>query len=470
MSQKYTIDTIKALKFKVKQMNQTLLRYYTQSEFKPDNSFQLITEGSDVPIINDLIVNHMIRALEENETEFEAGKLLFENLKLNPKQASNIGYWTYHNHHTFYKYIAKRWSDVWNEAKSVANPSTHILNHWIQSNSSQGELIDYPISGLWWSFYLTVDNEKEDKYELTKIFFQNSSLRTKYLGSARFARHKPAITGILEFIKENNLEEKSLEQAGRAIIPYVNLLGGIRPLTYFPKEWFKSKLQTRFGDQINKGEKLFVRPERKMEGDEDFQEVEIVNDTGTDLYVNLNSETREYRIMDAPDDSWEYNIDINLENEACYIITVYEEGKIKKTNLSLIEDKVRRGRLNRETPFKNGVNSNLTVHTIESIHEPVIFGIAYYDGDYTYVKLMDAQNEEFFRSDNGNLNQEGKKVIYCENIEWLKYKSLPCAYEGQLKRLIKGSLARGVLLNNNNYANEWDILTDLWPELFQLIH
>jgi len=256
---KFTINTIKNLKIKVKDMSETLLTYYTKETFMPDRSFQLVTEESDVLPINNNLVEEMIEAFE-SENEFEAGKLLFESLNLNPKQASDIGFWTYHNHYTFYQYISKRWGDIWNDQKNVENPSSYVVNHWIQSNSSQGELIDYPISGLWWSFYLTVDEERDDKYELTKIFFKNLSIRTKLLGTARFARHKPAILGILEFIKENGLDTNSLEEAGRAIVPYINLLGGIRPLAYFDKEWFKDKLNSRFGEQIAAGEKLFVRP------------------------------------------------------------------------------------------------------------------------------------------------------------------------------------------------------------------
>lgn len=256
---KFTTDTIKDLKIKVKEMNGSLLNYYKQNEFIPDDSFRLTTEQSEVVSTDENLVNQMIAAFEQNETEFEAGRLLFENLKLSPKQASDIGFWTYHNHYTFYKYISRRWGDVWEDKKEVVNSSTYIINHWIQSNSAQGELIDYPISGLWWSFYLTIDESREDKYELTKIFFKNSGMRTKYLGTARFARHKPAIIGIIEFIKENKLDDRSLEQAVRGIVQYVNLLGGIRPLTYFDKEWFKSKLTKRFEYQIKAGEKLFIR-------------------------------------------------------------------------------------------------------------------------------------------------------------------------------------------------------------------
>jgi len=49
---KFTINTIKNLKVKVKDMNETLLNYYTIEAFIPDHSFHLVTEESDVLPIN----------------------------------------------------------------------------------------------------------------------------------------------------------------------------------------------------------------------------------------------------------------------------------------------------------------------------------------------------------------------------------------------------------------------------------
>ena len=74
---KFTIDTIKDLKIKVKEMDGTLLRYYTRDEFKPDHSFRLATEESTVSGTDENLVSQMISAFEQYETEFEAGKLLF---------------------------------------------------------------------------------------------------------------------------------------------------------------------------------------------------------------------------------------------------------------------------------------------------------------------------------------------------------------------------------------------------------
>jgi hypothetical protein len=463
---KFTIDTIKDLKIKVKEMNGTLMNYYTQTEFKPDNSFRLFTEQSEVSEINENLVGEMISAFEKNETEFEAGKLLFENLKLNPKQASDIGFWTYHNHYTFYLYITKRWGDIWNDEKEVVNPSTYIVNHWIQSNSSQGELIDYPISGLWWSFYLTVDEERDDKYEMTKIFFKNLAIRTKLLGTARFARHKPAIIGILEFIKETNLDSKSVEQAGRAIVPYINLLGGIRPLSYFDKYWFKNKLNKRFGEQIKTGKKLFIRPDnvKKIKQNNDNTIEPPTQHKMFDRYLCLNAESGNYIISSKADNSWDYCIGLNFEIQDQFLIHFYQEGKIKKTKVNgSLSNKI----VNRSKPYSNGKCPKLTLTGFQLINQPVLFGIAYKTRYGVFFKAMDEQSLENFRNDNSELNQEGKKVLYLDEPFKSAYKILPYVIKDDLGTLVMQSpTSKGADITNKYYSEKWKVLKNHWNELF----
>lgn len=468
MNMKFTIDTIKDLKIKVKEMNGTLLSYYTQDEFKPDNSFRLFTEQSEVKNANYNLVSQMISAFEENETEFEAGKLLFENLKLNPKQASDIGFWTYHNHYTFYQYITKRWGDVWDDEKEVVNPSTYILNHWIQSNSSQQELIKYPISGLWWSFYLTVDEEREDKYELTKIFFKNYSLRVVQMGQTRFARHKPAIQGVLEFIKENNLEKKSLEQSARAIVPYINLLGGIRPLSYFDKDWFKTKLKNRFGEQIKAGQKLFIRPDELKQIKQNNAANNLADTKKQsekfDRYLCLNAESGNYMISSQSDDNWDYCIGLDFEIQDQFLIQFYQEGKIKKTK---VNGSLSNKTVDRSKPYSNGKCPRLTLTDIQLINQPVLFGIAYKTRNGIFFKAMDEQNLENFRTDNSELNQEGKKVLYLDEQFESAYKILPHEIKDALGTLVQQSpTSKGADITNKYHADKWKVLKNYWAELF----
>lgn len=466
---KFTIDTIKDLKIKVKEMDGTLLSYYTRDEFKPDNSFRLFTEQNEIAEVSDEIVKKMIIALKQIDKkswdEFESGKILFENLKLTPKQASEIGFWTYHNHYTFYQYICKRWGDVWNDKKKVANPSTYIINHWIQSNSSQGELIDYPISGLWWSFYLTVDENRTDKYELTKIIFKNLSLRTKNLGAARFGRHKPAVQGVLEFIKENNIP---LEEATRAIVPFINLIGGIRPLSYFDKDWFKTKLNKRFGEQIKAGRKLFIRPD-KLKIIKQNNADNILADTKKqpeifDRYLCLNADSGNYMISSNSDDNWDYCIGLDFEIKDQFLIQFYQEGKIKKTK---VNGSLSNKTVDRSKAYSNGKCPRLTLTGVQLINQPVLFGIAYKTRNNIFFKAMDEQYLENFRTDNSELNQEGKKVLYLDEPFQSAYKILPYEIMDALGTLVQQSpTSKGADITNKYHADKWKVLKNYWAELF----
>jgi hypothetical protein len=468
MNKKFTLDTIKDLKVRVKELNSSILGYYTKQEFKPDESFQLFTEQTEIPELSQDIVDKMVECLspidERSWDEFESGKLLFENLKLTPKQASDIGFWTYHNHYTFYPYISKRWGGVWK--KEISNPSNHIVNHWIQSNSSQGELIDYPISGLWWAFYLTVDEEREDKYELTRVIFKNLSLRTKNLGAQRIGRHKPAVLAILEFINENDIP---LEEATRAIIPYVNLLGGIRPLSYLDKEWFKSKLSNRFGEQIRTGKKIFIRPNETKLGKENIPVnnlTPIEQLSGQfDQYFCLNAESGNYVISNRPDEKWDYSIGLNFEIQNQFLIHFYKEGKIKKTQVNgNLSNKTK----DRSKPYSNGKCPRLTLIGLEIIYQPVLFGIAYKTSHGVFFKAMDEQNIDNFRIDNSELNQEGKKVLYLDEPFKTAYKILPYEIKDALGTLLqKVPTSKGAEITNKYYADKWNVLQKHWPELFK---
>ena len=470
---KYSIDTIKDLKIKVKELDTDLLKYYTPDEFKPDQSFPNETADTESIEIPTNLVEEMIMEFVRTNSEFDAGKKLFEKLKLTPRQASDIGFWTYHNHHTFYKYISKRWSDLWKKDNTGLNRSSFVVNHWIQSNSSQGELIDYPISGLWWSFYLTVDDEREDKYELTKVFFKNLSMRTKLLGTAKFARHKPAILGVLEFIKENNLDDNSLEQAARAIVPYINLLGGIRPLAYFQKEWFKQKLTNRFGEQIRNGKPLFLRPDKiKANQLEDnpikkiYEKLfgEYKPDEYTPRYFCLNGKSGNYIISHDFHAEYDFNICFVNFDANQFLIHFYKEGKIKKTK---IVGGISTKSVDRPKPYSNGKCHHLSLIDVQIINDPVLFGIAYKINNSIFFKAMDEQIESNFRSDNASLNQEGKKVLYLDDPFIISYKILPYKLKGLLGSLIqKSPTSRGANINNTYYSDQWEILRKHWPELF----
>ena len=81
MNMKFTIDTIKDLKIKVKEMNGTLLSYYTKDEFKPDDSFRLFTEQSEASRTDGNLVNQMISAFEQNVDVEDINYLLAKRMR-----------------------------------------------------------------------------------------------------------------------------------------------------------------------------------------------------------------------------------------------------------------------------------------------------------------------------------------------------------------------------------------------------
>ena len=138
--------------------------------------------------------------------------------------------------------MIKRWNKhIEGKAK---NEIKYILEHWFLQSSSQGSLMRHPLAGLWWGVYLSVDAARTNKYELTKILFRQLDFPTRTLGTFKLGRHKEAVIGILEFIKEHeDLFESRFEKKTRYITRHLNLVGGTVNLAYFDRDFFKDELK-----------------------------------------------------------------------------------------------------------------------------------------------------------------------------------------------------------------------------------
>lgn len=162
--------------------------------------------------------------------------------KLEPIQASDERLWVYLSHVDLYSYMVKRWNAVHNG--TAKDGKDYILEHWFLSSSAQSSLVRNALAGLWWSVYLSVDETKDDKYELTKILFRQLDFPTRTLGTYKLGRHKEAVIGILEFIKENEqLFKSKFEDKTRFITKHLNVIGGVKPISYYNRDFFKSELQ-----------------------------------------------------------------------------------------------------------------------------------------------------------------------------------------------------------------------------------
>jgi hypothetical protein len=162
-------------------------------------------------------------------------------LGLTPLAASDIRLWTYLAHVDQYEYMVKRWPAV--RKATAKDPSKYLLAHWFINSATQGSLVRHGLAGLWWAAHLSYDPHRSDPYELTPVLFRQLDLATRTLGTYKLARWKPAVIGILEFILENaGLFKDKFEAKQRFVTKYLNQLGGVKPLSLFEKEYFKSVL------------------------------------------------------------------------------------------------------------------------------------------------------------------------------------------------------------------------------------
>jgi hypothetical protein len=147
------------------------------------------------------------------------------------------------SHVDLYPYMIKRWNSAY--LGTAKDNKAYILEHWFLRSTSHSDLLRHTLSGLWWAVYLSVDEERGDnKYELTEILFRQLDFPTRTLGAYSLGRHKEAVIGILEFIKENKeLFKSGFEDKTRYITKHLNLIGGVKPISFYERQFFKEELK-----------------------------------------------------------------------------------------------------------------------------------------------------------------------------------------------------------------------------------
>lgn len=165
--------------------------------------------------------------------EFLSAVAIYEAYKdISPLLASNETFWAYLTHVDLFKFTQKRWPLV----KEPDCSAEYIIDHWFVG---QNGLLRNAAASAWWSVYNTVDETRDNKYELTQILFKNYTLRVSNFGSYMLIRHREAMIGILSFLKDNpDITNSNLEVRGRFITKYFNRLGAVKQLAYMKREYF----------------------------------------------------------------------------------------------------------------------------------------------------------------------------------------------------------------------------------------
>lgn len=436
-------------------------------------------EFCDLPAIPSALGQKMQSTFLENlnpnkkndfrKADFECGRLLYETLKLTPRQASDIDFWSYLHHYDFYNYIHKRWSDIHNlEGNKLAD---YIQRRWLMTLSSQKHLITFPLTSLWWSIHLTIDEDREDPYELTKIYFNNNRYRTVTFGGSSYVRHKEAILGVLEFYKKHNIPET--KENGDNISKFVNLLGGTKPLGFFKREWFVKNLEKKFINLTNKDKQtsgkdfVYINQGTLFEGIQN-EEAGLIKQLHTTNRNNSNKvadkvlryfslfNNGEYFLKNKPMNEADYNIPIYEGQEKGFLLQCYDNGRVNKVPLTVLLDKT----LNRELPYKNGLFKDQSILKIQCIKEDCLL----------LITMKNLKNECIGKihktewiSTHNQLHLMGNEIT--KNIVSLGYTAFSGKFEKELSKLIKKSTSAVIPINNTYYKKEWNLVKTVKPVL-----
>jgi len=221
--------------------DETFERHFIDGIFKDDNAELCDFEtDDDSDNISDIVL--------ESDDDYNNAIKLYEHYKFSRVEASNRGLWTYLSLNTFAEYNKKNFNIY--RKNELKHPDQYIYDHYVLEKSPSG-MMRHTLCGLWWAVQLSVDEEREDKYELTKILFKQKSFYARFFPTNLISM-KPAVQGILEFMQENQeLFQQHFENRMRVVTTVVNRIGGTKNLCYMDKEFFKSELNN-YKDLIEK--------------------------------------------------------------------------------------------------------------------------------------------------------------------------------------------------------------------------
>lgn len=147
------------------------------------------------------------------ETDFQNAKILFEAYKgkLNPVQASDLRLWAYLAHVQHWDYMCTRWKiDVPDEDEeqddSKKSPREKALervkNRYFFFNGLSKDYVRQGIARLYWSVYLTYDENNDNPYEYTELLFNKQDVLVN-IGERSYGRNKTIALAAMKELKRN---------------------------------------------------------------------------------------------------------------------------------------------------------------------------------------------------------------------------------------------------------------------------
>lgn len=176
--------------------------------------------------------------------DYKSAVALYEAYKyLTPLQAITPQLWESLALTDLFPYMRERWN-----LTGTSDLKRAILNHFTVKEHG---IMRHGLGGLWWLVYLSVDEERQNKYELTEILFKNFTLRYIRFGVGKVIQHKEAAIGILQYLKDHESEIPSMENVANGLASYFNKLGAVKQLTFLDRDFFYHEMEAHIEEFKN---------------------------------------------------------------------------------------------------------------------------------------------------------------------------------------------------------------------------
>lgn len=209
------------------------LDFFRKDIFPYEEEYLLVTPHVKHP------ENLLKQLVPTTEGDFQTATSIYNAYSsLTPLQAINAQFWESLTLTDLFPYMQKRWG--LKEARNEDELKKAILNHF--SMKSHG-LMRHGLGGLWWLVHLTVDENRDNRFELTEMLFKNYTLRYIRLGVGKVIQHKEAAIGILQYLKDNEQYITSMENVANGLTSYFNKLGAVKQLTFLNRDFFYNEMK-----------------------------------------------------------------------------------------------------------------------------------------------------------------------------------------------------------------------------------
>lgn len=239
LQRSFTPDYTEKLKYDARMGFST--EKYALSNFPLDDAETIALKGIEKP------EGLLEKLVPEQKYDLQNAITIYEAFPdLSPLIAASEPFWAYLTHADLFDFVQKRWANV--KSKDVS--SQYILDHWLFGQHGRW---GNAFAAGWWHVAMTIDTDRQDKYELTKVLYSNSDLVSSLAGSKHFS-NSALIHSILSFYADHpELNDGSIIKKNRCIIQFFNRLGGVQNLSYMDEEFYKSILNKNLDivSQIN---------------------------------------------------------------------------------------------------------------------------------------------------------------------------------------------------------------------------